>query len=166
MKKLTLGMLLLLGIVPIVAAESGGGLEFNKPAQAVNLNYDMNVGEYESFSIQVEQTLAAPAVATILDGAFSSTTILLNNWDALAGKRSTATLTLVAGQNYSSALTSTEIKINGRPFKEGVHWDKSTFSSTSTMKHLQTVLDAANDEYSAIVSSNVITLIAASSGTY
>ncbi len=158
-------MALLMSLTQAASAESGGGVEFNRPVQAVDFNHDIDVSEFERFSIQVDYEDGAPATPSVLDGNFSSTTLTVVSYTGLAGTRSSATLTLLTGKNRAVDLDGLIIRINGRRYTEGVDWTRSPDSSTITMKSLQTAIDAY-EEYQAIVSSNIVTVIANSSGVY
>jgi len=161
MKKL----ILLAAMVFPVNSMAGGivtGVAFNKPSQGADFTHDIEIGNLERFSIQLDYAEASPSTSTISDGEFSSMTVTVGNWAALQGVASTATLTLTDGSN-TSGIDDAVISVNGRKYTEGIDWDRGA-TSTATMASLSTALDAYW-EYQSFVSSNIITLTAYSSGT-
>ncbi len=164
MKRILLAALLT-GIVPsfLSAAESGSGLQITKDAQAVSYTQTIDVGGLERFSMQVDYTAVRPATSTIAAGTPSTAEFTVADYAGLNGAEASVTITLVSGKN-TSAIDGAVIRINGHTFTEGVDWNRLAIS-TMTMASLKSAIDAWNTEYSASVSSNIVTVTAADIGT-
>lgn len=164
MKTLLLLLALITGMVPKAsAAQMVSGVEtgLSKATQAVSFNGDLDVGDLQRFSVQVNFSSAASATAGITDGAYSSATIAVVSTAALRGTRSSFTITVDNAFN----LGSTSITIQGHSFIEGTDWNRYAFSSTVTAQRLASAIDVWNSEYSATASSNIITVVATATGT-
>jgi hypothetical protein len=131
-------------------------------AQSASSSPRINVEDMTRFSMQVTYATTTPSASSFTDGALSSATITVTDYDALDGRPSTSTLTLNDGKN-TAAIDLAVITINGKTYTEGTDWDRLD-TSTMTMNSLATALNA-HWEYSATASSNVITLTAYTSGT-
>lgn len=163
MRKLILLALLFTGLVPaaVVRAESVSGVVVNG-AKASNFTKDMNVGAYERFSVQVDLADSHPSTPSFAGGSAASLTLTVADYLGLHGRASSATITVMSGQN--EALAGTYIEINGRRYAQGSQWAVG-YTSTATAANIAAAIDA-HWEYSATASSNVITVVAASIGVY
>lgn len=162
MKKILLAAILT-GLVPVgLFAESGGGVEFSRSAEASNYTHVTDVGDYERFSFQVVYASVTPSAATISDGEFSVVNFTVADYAGLNGSQATVTITLTDGKN-TTAIDDSVVTVNGRAFTEGVEWDRLT-TSTMTMADLASAIDD-HWEFSTAVSSNVITVTSLGYGT-
>lgn len=169
MKIFTLTLGLILGLLmPAAAASPVDGVVTSMSAatQAVSLNGDLDVSYFERFSLQIDFSSAASATAGITDGAYSSATIAVVSTQALRGHRSSFTITV----DNAFGLEITSITINGKQFIEGTDWNRYAFSSTVTANSLATAINAwgivNGSSYTATASSNVITVVAVTTGTH
>ena len=163
-KMMLLAALLFTGYAPAaLAAENKTSTEINRPA-ASNFTYDMNVGEYERFSIQTDLSDLEAVTSTFAGGTVATMTLTMTDYTGLIGRKSSATITLVDGANTAVAIGDEYITINGRRYTEGVEWSRVVGVATMTAKGLRDVINA-HWEYDANVASNVITVWALSSGT-
>lgn len=162
MKTMFLLLALLTGFCPDAAAEVLTGVVFDKTAQAVNFNKDLDVGPYQRFSMQVDFEDSAPSAATVIDGTYSTATITVSDYASLAPKQSSCTITLVDGK-AAGASGATITLAGGSTFKDGDQWSYSSYS-TKTAYNIKVAIHNHPD-YEAGVSSNIITVYAASSGT-
>lgn len=139
------------------------GTEFNLPSQGASTSKRIDATGYSQFSFQVEySTVAVPSI-NLTDGTYSSATVTAISFDGLRGRPSSTTITLTSGNNSAGSIGDEVIRINGKAYTEGIDWFLGV-TSTNTMKSLR---DAINEyfEYYANVSSNVVSVIARSSGT-
>lgn len=161
MRKILLA--LLTGIVPVLCgAQTREEVVVNKTAQGVGFSQLIDVSPYKSVSAQAVYSNGTPSSVVVSDGQFSITTFTVANYSALNAAPATSTLTLIDGKNSST--TGLLITINGTRYLEGVDWTKGA-TSTATMVSLSTAINNSW-EYDTSVSSNVITITAASNGTY
>jgi hypothetical protein len=162
MKTIVMLAALLFTAMRPASAESVNYVEMNVPAAAFQVAHDVNVGDFRALAVQVDYSAIRPSTVTFYDGDYSSTTFRVSNFDALHGRPSSGTITLVSGHNV--ALGSATVTVKGRVFKEGESWNFNAVYATMTAKSIQTAIDG-HDEYRATVSSNVITVWALSTGT-
>lgn len=154
-------LLMLLAVLPAKASEGVSAQTFNRPAQAVVLNSDVDVSAFERFSFQVTFTSATLAAAPISDGAYSSSTFIVVSTQQLRGFSSSFTITV----DNAFIMENTSITINGKRFIQGTDWSRYANSSTVTARNLASVIDSWNSEYQATASSNVVLVQANSTGT-
>lgn len=164
MKRIFWSAVAFLAFGPVLAfgASSGSGAVIEKSAQAIPFTYDMDVSDYERFSLQVEIASSALSAASLSDGAFSSVTLTVASYDGLIGRASSSTITLADGSN-TSVISGASIKLGGAYFVEGDHWHLLA-TSTMTMNSLKLAIDA-HDGFTATVSSNIVTAKSATIGT-
>jgi len=164
MKKLLAIAIFLISIPAMCSAvEYKTVAELSREAQTSDFTHDIDVGEFRSLSVQAVYSSPTISAATVSDGGISSATLTVADYEDLDLRVSSATLVLESGKN-TSAIDGAVITINGRTYTEGVDWDRLV-TSTMTMADLASSLDA-HWEYSATASSNVIALIAYTSGTF
>lgn len=156
MKNIFLAILLL--AAQRLAAQNVSWGELNIPAAAIQTNHDAFVGDLKSLSAQVDYSKVRPSTAVVNDGAFSSTTLTVADFFHFHGSQSSATITLVSGHNV--ALSNESINIKGRSF---VGFFDAVYA-TNTARNLAVTIDN-HDEYTASASSNVITVLARSTGS-
>ena len=161
MKRLMALMALLLGLASSASAVSSDQATLSNKRAAYAYTQDVRVEDYSNFSIQVDLADAAPATVSFVGGAKSSDNVTVSSYDGLIGRKSSATITIMSGQN--EALAGTILTVNGFPYVTGTHWTVG-YTSTATAAALAAALDA-HWQYSATASSNVVTLEAADIGT-
>ena len=163
MKKL-LWALLITGLIPVISyAETNTGAVITKDAQGIDFTQSIDVGSYDRFSLQAIYSSASLSASSFTDGAYSSATLTVADYASLDGRPSTATITLVDGNN-TSVIDNAVVTINGKTYTEGIDWDRLA-TSTMTMESLASALNA-HSEYDAVSSSNVIYATASLNGTY
>ena len=144
-------------------AASKTGTVVRKDAQAVGFTQSMDMGALNNFSVQAVYADGTPSSHTVSAGQYSSMTLTVNNWSALDGRAATATITLQDGKNTAATLIGAYVSIQGNAYIGGVAWSTGT-TSTVTAANIAASLDT-HPEYTALASSNVITVHAVASGT-
>jgi hypothetical protein len=134
-----------------LSADTKTDVILSRDVQGVDTTRTVDVGEYESLSVQVAYDTGSITTDTVSDGAKSTMKITVANVGSLQGKVAASSITVVSPLTAGTGVTVT---IDGYPFKEGTNWTGTTFT-TQTAKNLQTVIDAYGS-FDASVSSNVV----------
>ncbi len=153
-------LLAILAVAGAASAESTSGVAISKTAHAVAFTHNINAGEYQTLSFQVDYSSYTPSLISVAGGSLSSVTLNVTDYAALRGQASTATVSILNGKNES--LSGTSFTLNGRVFTNGTQWATGT-TSTVTARNIAAAVSSW--EYFAYASSNVVTIQSVSSGT-
>lgn len=133
----------------------------NRGTQPVSFTQIVDLNGIKRASIQVIYATASPVADQFTSGAKAAINFTVSDWRQIQGRASSATVTVFStGTNLSGF----SITINGKEYLEGRDWSKGITSTASALA-LGTTLHAHTD-YDAAVTSNVITLVAAATGSY